>query len=208
MIKFIYFDVGGVVIKDFSSSNKWQQFKLEIGINNSNEEDFDKLWQRYADDLCIDLKVKSFTDILNQKLNLNIPEDYDMLVDGFVSRFEQNPSIWDAINTAKESTRIGLLTDMYPGMFESIKQHNLLPEIEWDVIVDSSIEKVRKPDPKIYQLAQRRVKTPPKEILFIDNDPKNIAAAKQEGWNTFLYDPRDYETSSNKLDKYLSTIIV
>ena len=31
-LSFIYFDVGGVVIQDFSGTNKWSQLKRELGI--------------------------------------------------------------------------------------------------------------------------------------------------------------------------------
>lgn len=31
MIKFIYFDVGGVVIDDFSGNDSWRELKVELG---------------------------------------------------------------------------------------------------------------------------------------------------------------------------------
>jgi|TARA_Y100000310_G_C20153683_1_gene565933 hypothetical protein len=32
MNRFIYFDVGGVVIRDFSGTNKWEELRRSIGI--------------------------------------------------------------------------------------------------------------------------------------------------------------------------------
>lgn len=32
MIKFIYFDVGGVAIRDFNGTDKWENLKKELGI--------------------------------------------------------------------------------------------------------------------------------------------------------------------------------
>ena len=40
MIKFIYFDVGGVLVRDFSKSNKWQELVNEIGISKKKKRFF------------------------------------------------------------------------------------------------------------------------------------------------------------------------
>jgi len=49
-------------------------------------------------------------------------------------------------------------------------------------IVVSGQERLAKPDPAIFRLAQRRFGHAPAEMLFIDDNPANIAAARQEGW--------------------------
>ena len=40
-ISFVYFDVGGVVVKDFSDTNHWQNLKLYLGITANLEDQFD-----------------------------------------------------------------------------------------------------------------------------------------------------------------------
>lgn len=49
-------------------------------------------------------------------------------------------------------------------------------------IVVSGRECLAKPDPAIFRLAAGRFGYPPQEMLFIDDNPANIAAARQEGW--------------------------
>lgn len=49
-------------------------------------------------------------------------------------------------------------------------------------IVVSGIERVAKPDPAIFALAQRRFGLAPGAMLFIDDNPANIAAARSLGW--------------------------
>ncbi len=49
-------------------------------------------------------------------------------------------------------------------------------------IVVSGQEQLAKPDPAIFRLAQQRFGHAPEEMLFIDDNPANIAAARQEGW--------------------------
>jgi len=55
-----------------------------------------------------------------------------------------------------------------------------------DVVV-SGVEKLTKPDPRIYALAQARFGHDPAAMLFIDDNPANIAAAAACGWNGHLF---------------------
>jgi len=50
-----------------------------------------------------------------------------------------------------------------------------------DVVV-SGVEKVTKPDPRIYAIAQNRFGHAPGGMLFIDDNAANIAAAETCGW--------------------------
>jgi 2-haloacid dehalogenase len=49
-------------------------------------------------------------------------------------------------------------------------------------IVVSGIEKLAKPDPAIFALAERRFGFPPGAMLFIDDSPANVDAARRRGW--------------------------
>jgi HAD superfamily hydrolase (TIGR01509 family) len=53
--------------------------------------------------------------------------------------------------------------------------------------------KLAKPDAAIYALAEQRLQAQGAYILFIDDHPANIAAAKQRGWQTL------HLTDSSKL---------
>lgn len=184
MISFVYFDVGGVVIKDFSETNKWQEFLTSTGMSQDD----------WATNYGGKIDVGIFPE--NPKIH------YNKLISEFVDRFETNPSIWPIIAKTKEHYKVGLLTNMYPGMLNLIKSHNLLPKINWDVIIDSSIEKVAKPDPKIFEIAQNKSGVSGKEILFVENSEGHIKAAADFGWQTFWYDSKNYEDSSNKLETF------
>lgn len=50
-----------------------------------------------------------------------------------------------------------------------------------DVIV-SGEERLMKPDPAIFQLARRRFGLGPGEALFVDDQPRNVAAAEAQGF--------------------------
>jgi len=202
MISFIYFDLGGVVIDDFSGNTKWDELKTELGINETNVEKFQQLWSTYSPQLCTTLSTEDLLSILQQELNLVFRDNYSLL-SGFVDRFEANPSILPVLEFAKQHARLGLLTNMYIGMFDAIQRLNILPGIEWDTVLDSSIEGLEKPDRRFFELATERADAQSGDILFIDNTQEHIDAARALGWNTYFYDANDHQASSAQLLEYL-----
>jgi FMN phosphatase YigB (HAD superfamily) len=202
MVSFVYFDVGGVVIDDFSGNDKWQQLKTELGVTSQNNAAFEKLWDTYSPELNTTRDAEALLMILKKELGLQLPSDYSLL-DGFVKRFEANPLIWPIIKSAKRKVPIGLLTNMYPGMFAAIEQRSILPKIGWDVVVDSSIEALQKPDWKFFELAEKRASAKDQEILFIDNGAGHIKEATAFGWQTFLYDSANHEVACHDLAAFL-----
>ena len=202
MISFVYLDVGGVVIDDFSGNNKWQELQHELGIEASKAKDFKKLWKQYESELCIGRDVETLVPILAKELGLRLPKDYSLLT-GLVSRFYANPGIWPIIERLKLQTPVGLLTNMYPRMFAAIEQAHILPDIQWDVVVDSSLERLQKPDRKLFELAEKKAAVPHHEILFVDNTLEHIQAAKAFGWQTLLYNASNHQAAVQELDEFL-----
>jgi 2-haloacid dehalogenase len=205
MISLVYFDLGGVVIKDYSHTNKFQEFKNEIGITSENNDAFDQIWNQYRYSLSIDRDVDTLIPILEKELDLKFTPDYSMLTH-IASKCEPNPSLWPILTKVKENTKVGLITNVYPRMFAHTLSMGIMPELNWDIIIDSSKEKVRKPEAKIYQIAQHRAGVPGNEILFIDNKPDNLVPAQALGWHTFHYDSADYSASTRALNKNLSSL--
>lgn len=197
MIRFVYFDVGGVIIHDFTVSNKWAELEKEIGIIDSQK--FIKFWDKYEPELCIGRNTETLIPLIENQFGIKFPTGYSLLIDGFVKRFEANKSIWPVINKINQKCKIGLLTNMYPQMLTEIEKHNLLPKISWDIIIDSSVVKVQKPDPHIFALAEQKANVAEKEILFVENSPKNINAANNFGWQILLYDSSNPTESNEKL---------
>jgi len=204
MIKFIYFDVGGVVIDDFSGNDSWRELKTELGVKPEQKDAFDEAWYPLEHEVLVGRDIETLIPVFIEKFKLNLPDNYSLL-NGFVSRFKANPPIWPIIKFAKERAGVGLLTNMYPGMFEAIRERNLLPPVKWDVVLDSSIEMLKKPDKKLFELAELRVKVSGKEVLFIDNSIGHIKEAEAFGWQVYYYDSSDHKDSCAKLDKYLKS---
>ena len=58
----------------------------------------------------------------------------------------------------------------------------------FDVVVESAIEGVRKPDPRIYHLACERMGVQPHEAVFLDDLGANLKGAKALGMTTIKVD--------------------
>jgi 2-haloacid dehalogenase len=58
----------------------------------------------------------------------------------------------------------------------------------FDDIVVSGEECVAKPDPRIYEICERRFGHAPHALFFIDDNPANIVAARERGWQAHLFE--------------------
>jgi FMN phosphatase YigB (HAD superfamily) len=201
MISFVYFDVGGVVVDDFSGNDKWARMKDDIGLRTEDEKEFDSLYNEYEKEVCIGRDVDTLVPIFKERFKLNIPESYSMQ-EYFIDRFEKNEFILPVIREIKKDCRIGLLTNMYPDMLFKMKKRGIMPKIDWDVIIDSTVEKCRKPEPRIFELAEDRSGVQKENILFVDNKLKNVEAAISFGWKAFFYDSANHERSCRDLLDY------
>lgn len=198
VISFVYLDVGGVANIDFSGNTKWDELRAELGITPENRAAFDRIWDEYFPKVCIDYEINDLVPILRRELGLSLPDGYSLL-DGFLKRFEPNPSIWPVTEAMKRQVPVGLLTNMYIGMFDAILKTGMLPPVKWDVVIDSSIEGCQKPEVEIFELAQAKAGVPAGQILFADNSREHVEAAAALGWQTFLYDSSNPQQSSNDL---------
>lgn len=201
-IKFIYFDIGGVLVKDFSASNKWDQMTDKWGIPKDKKKMFDELYDEFEKEVCVGRSVEEFLPIAKEKFGIKFPKNYSLGID-FVNRFYKNEGLEKIIFDIKNDYQFGLLTNMYPKTLQMLRERNLIPDIDWATVIDSSVEKCKKPEEQIYICAQNRAQVKPDEILFVDNILKNLEIPKEMGWKTFLFDSANYEESNRKLSGVL-----
>lgn len=201
-MKFIYFDVGGVLNKDFSASHKWDLLTNEWNISKSVKEKVGDLFNMFEKEACVGRDVDDFLLIMNKKFGTKFPKNYS-LNENFVNLFYKNEGIIKIINQIKSKYKLGLLTNMYPKMLDLIRNKNLIPNIDWRVIIDSSVEKCRKPEMEIYKIAQEKAGVKANEILFIDNKKENLENPKKLGWQTYWFNSSSYEQSNKELERFL-----
>ena len=69
MIKFVYFDVGGVVIDDFSGNNSWQELKDELGIKPEQKDEFDETWYPLEHEVLVGRDIETLLPVLRENLS-------------------------------------------------------------------------------------------------------------------------------------------
>ncbi len=203
-VQFVFFDAGGVLFLDLMDQGRWDAFLEKIGIPQNGLAEFNSFYDQYEALLNKGkLHADDFWKKANKELSLNIelPGSFQDLM---VQEFQPNPLIKKVLTLAQQKYRIGVLTNMYPGMFQQITQRGIIPQANYEVIVDSSKVGLAKPDPAIYEYSQQLIKVPPEEILFIDNSQRNLEGAKKVGWQTFWYNGNTRSKSTQELHDLLS----
>jgi putative hydrolase of the HAD superfamily len=103
--------------------------------------------------------------------------------------FDARPEMLAAIKSIKANRlRVGALTNNWaptsaaPGVGEK-----RLGDL-FDVVVESAVEGLRKPDPKIYVLACARLEVEPADVVFLDDLGVNLKPARAMGMTTIKVD--------------------
>lgn len=192
-IKFVLFDIGGVLIE---YKNAFKTAALEqnvpIEILDAAFDNYDKeittgyltpqeLWIK-----CItenNLKADPKYDFLHSWLNDNIPiqQAYEL-----VEKLAPNYSI-------------GLFSNIYKGFVPEMIRAKQIPNIHYEKYFLSCDIKMQKPDKEVYEYVQNNCGVKPNELLFVDDKLENLVPAENLGWETFKFDRHSPEDSVNKL---------
>ena len=84
--------------------------------------------------------------------------------------------------------KVGILSNMSPDFHERLfvpraAAYRALADAE----VISGLVKLYKPEKPIYDLTARRMGLPPERLLFVDDTPSNVEAARRYGWQSETY---------------------
>ena len=184
MIKAVLFDVGNVIIT-WHPSNLYDHliadparraFVLDQVVPMS--------WHARHD--------AGFSFAENRRERLALYPDYAAELLAFDERFEE--MLGDLISEtianieALHAANIPLyaLTNMPAEKAQMVFSKSHVFDYFKDIII-SGVEKVIKPDPAIFALTLQRIGLPADQILFIDDNTDNIAAAQAMGFATHLF---------------------
>jgi putative hydrolase of the HAD superfamily len=87
--------------------------------------------------------------------------------------------------------RLGILSNELELFHGRAFLERLLAILPFDAVVDASVTKILKPDPRAYALAVDALASPASEVLFVDDQFRNIAGAFKAGLQTQFFDLRD-----------------
>ena len=177
-IRFVYFDMNGCLVR--AANSAFTRLAEESGAAPDTVETV--YWQ-YNDAVCRGEKTID-------ELNTALAERLGIMVDWYqyyLDAHEAMPGMNELVTWVSENYRVGLLTNTMPGLVQTMQSRGLLPAVDFEIIIDSSVVKAIKPEAQIYQIAAEQTGLSPQEILLIDDDRPNLVAASRLGWHTMKF---------------------
>jgi FMN phosphatase YigB (HAD superfamily)/DNA-binding XRE family transcriptional regulator len=182
-VRFVYFDVNGVLVRFFHRA--FTDITHDTGARADLAEN---LFWRNNDALCKgEMSLQELNQVFDKELNTT---NFDWK-SYYMKSIEPMPEIKEFMEWCAEYYQVGLLSNTAPGFLDEMRSSGLIPDVQYDTIVDSSKIGSIKPEAKIYETAQQLSNVEPGEILLIDNERPNLTAADREGWQVVSFDDFD-----------------
>lgn len=178
MIKAVLFDYGGV-LSPGGKSFKSAAAKL-LGVQPEEvmtSEIGNKLWSGQIDS-------DQFFAELSRLHNTEITTEQFLHESGILDRNNQVYQL--AVKLREHGIKTGMLSNMYGSSADLLRASGNYDG--FDPVVLSYQENLAKPDPAFYELAIDKVGFKPEEILFIDDQERFLAPARQMGMYTIRAD--------------------
>lgn len=196
-IKFIYFDLGGVivdhvvgVIKTAELLNLEANQLLAFCQTHANDLDRGTISLSEFEDKCE--QEFAIKDTRNRKIG-------EILVDHFATIQETQQLIYQLAPRYD----IGILSNISVGIFNHLKNKKLLPNISYATIIVSANEKHIKPEKEIFDVALAKTGYESTQVLFIDDSPENVTAAQSYGWHSILFNTKKPKESVQSILQFL-----
>ena len=192
MIRAVFWDFGGVITTSpFDSFNIYEESKnlpkdLIRTINSTNPDN--NAWAKLERSEIDQEEFDSQFEVESQQFGHSIPGKQVLaLLKGQI-----RPEMVKALREIKDKLIQGCLTNNIQSTegqeteTDNAAISGTHQEIMglFDFVFESSKENVRKPDPKFYQLACKRGKVNPNEVIFLDDLGINLKPAKALGMKT------------------------
>lgn len=185
---FIYFDMNGCLVHFFQAA--FPALAADTGVPADRIET--AFWH-FNDAAC---RGQLSQDEFNVQLAKKIGVDSIKWQEYYLAAVKPVQEMHEVIKWAAKHYKIGLLTNTMPGLVAAMRASGQIPDIAYDVIIDSSEVGVIKPESKIYELAVAQAACPPQEIMLIDDSRPNLMAAAKLGWHVMWFDDAQPEKSA------------
>lgn len=179
-IKFVYFDINGCLVHFYHRA-----FTILAEATGKPADMIETTFWHYNDAVCRgEMSIEDFNVVLGEQLE---KPDIDWR-EYYLEAVEPIQEMYELASWASEHYRIGLLSNIMPGLIPKMLEREILPRLDYDSIIDSSEVKAIKPEEDIFITAADKADFPPEEILLIDDSRANIMAAERLGWRVLWFD--------------------
>lgn len=194
-VRFVYFDVNGCLVRFFHRAF----IKLGNDTDTSPTLLETTFWQ-HNDAVCRgEMDMDEFNTKLAEAINISSVD----WAQYYMEAVEPIIQMRELLGWVSENYHFGLLTNIMPGFINEMLERQLIPNLQYDTIVDSSQVGALKPEPAIYEEAQMRSNFQPKEIMLIDDSRTNLVVAGKQGWKVLWFDDHNPEESIISIKKDL-----
>jgi len=196
--KFIFFDVNGCLVQFY------HQAFLKLAEATSTPPDLvETAFWHFNDAVCRGtMSMSDFNKALAERIG--VPSlDWQQF---YMEAVKPVPEMHELLKWASEHYKVGLLTNIMPGFLNAMRSGGQVPDLPYDVIVDSSEVGAVKPEAKVYEIAAQQAGVQPSEILLIDDARANLIAAEKAGWNVLWFDVYHPEQSTTHIREALEPV--
>ena len=211
MEKIVIFDWGGVILKEYPNHYCDRDAIVETIRKFNSTYSFEEAYQIYLDTVRDENNrhICSYNDEINKhkwveriinKGNLNTT--YDLFVNEFINNYKKIDKYEDVVNyiySLKDKIKVYLFSDLIFTCYEALKKQIDLNIFEQVFL--SYEEGYIKGDIEAFYNVNNKLQD--KEILFIDNNSKNIENAKSVGWNTCLATGDNLDLIKKTIKKFM-----
>lgn len=194
-LSFIYFDVNGCLVHFFNRA-----FTELAHISGKPSDVIESHFWHFNDQVC---RGELSLDDFNKKLSNLLEIDSIDWKEYYFNAIEPIAESYDLLTWAASHYKVGLLTNSMPGFLEELIARNIIPDLRYDAIIDSSKVGFIKPELEIYKVAEKAAMCSPEEILSIDDSRANLMAAEKLGWHVSWFDDYSSTDSASRIRNLL-----
>jgi FMN phosphatase YigB (HAD superfamily)/DNA-binding XRE family transcriptional regulator len=194
-VSFVYFDVNGCLVRFFHRA-----FTKLAEDTGASPDVIESTFWHYNDAVCRgEMSMEEFNQAFAAKLDLESLKWQNYYIEAVTPIKEMH----ELARWAAGQYQIGLLTNLMPGVLNMLKQRQLVPDLPYAAVVDSSEAGAIKPEEKIYEIAEQKAGVTPTEILLVDDSRANLMPASRRGWHVLWFDDYNPSESVKRVQKVL-----
>jgi FMN phosphatase YigB (HAD superfamily)/DNA-binding XRE family transcriptional regulator len=195
-VRFVYFDINGCLVRFFHRA-----FARLADTSGVPADIVESTFWHYNDEVCRgEMSMEEFNRVFAQRLGM---PDVDWQT-YYLEAIDPIDEMKELVAWAAKHYRIGLLSNIMPGLIDAMFEGKILPDVTYNAIIDSSKIGAIKPEPHIYEVAQEWAGCLPEEILLVDDSRANLMAAEHLGWHVLWFDDYRPEESAAHVRKALT----
>lgn len=202
--KLILFDWGGIVESHYDGYGTDKAFN-DMFKSVGYKEDINIFKVLPMFDIMTMATYEEFGTMYNNlKEKLNLIANYNTFLkihEEIGDKINYYKDVVEYEHSLKDKCYIGILSNI--PVIEKNRMDKQVDLSYYDYVFLSCELGIQKPDEKLYEYIMKKTGFSPQDILFIDDQQKNIDAAKKLGWNTYLGNGKNLDGIKKACEKFL-----